>query len=75
MYSLRQPFCRLRFIYAAQNIFFQFLAFLKGRFFPEIVQLSGLHEMKLNFFFRDKEPENLTKMSAWECYMHLLTLI
>jgi len=39
---------------------------MKGRFFPEIVQLSGLHEMKLNFFFRDKEAEKLNKMSIWK---------
>ena len=57
------------------RIFFQFLAFLKGRFFPEIVRLSGRHEMKLNFFFRDKELEKLNKMSVWECCMHLFTLI
>lgn len=48
---------------------------LERQIFSEIVRLSRLHKMKLNFFFRDKEDEKLNNVSISEFNMHLVTLI
>lgn len=57
------------------RIYFLISSIFERQIFPEIVQLSSLHEMKLNFFSRNEEHGKLNKLSVGECYMHLITLI